>query len=292
MTAQFGRFSWGGTGGLLSCTVSLDVTSAVAAAETSVETRTAVHDYIVRHAMYHMAESDSWNLPYVHLRFLDIFRYDATMVIVSALLLVAAVSLIWRRRRDPPRGMTALLEFYVLFIRDKICGAFIGDRLGRRLTPYFCTLFLFILTMNLLGLVPLFSAATNNINVTGALALLTLGLMLVGSVFENGLRGPLKAMAPPGVPWPLLIILVPVEFISTLGKAFALMIRLFANILAGHVIIFCLLGLVVILGYAALPAILLAIVLFFFELFVCFFQAYIFTLLSAIFIGQFVHAEH
>ena len=272
--------------------MSLDVTTAVAVAEAPAEAKTAVHDYIIRHAMYHMAESDAWNLPFIHLRIFDIFKYDATMVVLSAFLIVALVSLIWHRRKDPPRGLTVALESYVLFMRDKVCAPFIGERLGRRLTPYFCSLFLFILTMNLLGLVPLFSAATNNINVTGALALLTLGLMVVGGCRENGVGGFLRAFVPSGVPWPLLIILVPIEVISTLGKTFALMIRLFANILAGHVIIFCLLGLVVILGYLALPVVLLVVVLFFFELFVAFFQAYIFTLLSAIFVGQILRPEH
>jgi F-type H+-transporting ATPase subunit a len=272
--------------------VSIDATGAVAVVESSVDSKTAVHDYVLHHVMYHMPDSDSWNLPFVHLRFLDIFKYDSVMVIVSALLLVAIVGLFYKPRQEPPRGFTALLEFYVLFIRDKICILFLGEKTGKRLTPYFCSLFLFILTMNLLGLVPLFSAATNNMGVTGALAALTLFLMVFGAIHANGFKGFLKAFVPSGVPWPLLILLVPIEFISTLGKAFALMIRLFANILAGHVIIFCLLGLVVILGYLALPVVLLVVCIFFFELFVAFFQAYIFTLLSAIFIGQIMNPEH
>ena len=272
--------------------MSVTVTSAVVVAEAAVDSKLAVRDYITHHVMYHMARADSWNIPFMHLKAFDIFSYDWFMVVFAAAFLVGIMVLFCKPQQDPPRGFTVLMELFVLFIRDKIAVAFLGEREGRRVTPLFCSLFLYILTMNLLGLCPLFSAATNNINVTGALALVTLSVMVFGTIYLNGFRGFLRAFVPPGVPWPVLLILTPIEFVSMIGKAFALMIRLFANILAGHIIIFSLLGLVVILGYFALPLVLLAVCLFFFEIFVAFFQAYIFTLLSAIFIGQMFHPEH
>lgn len=272
--------------------MSVTVTAAVFAAEAPVDSKAAVREYITHHVMYHMASADSWNVPFMHLKAFDIFSYDWFMVIFAAVLLVAVVVLFCKPQQEPPRGFTVLMESFVLFIRDKIAIAFLGEREGRKMTPLFCSMFLYILTMNLLGLFPLFSAATNNINVTGAMALITLAVMVFGSIHLNGFSGFLRAFIPPGVPWQILPILAPIEFVSMIGKAFALMIRLFANILAGHIIIFSLLGLVVILGYFALPLVLLVVCLFFFEIFVCFFQAYIFTLLSAIFIGQMFHPEH
>jgi F-type H+-transporting ATPase subunit a len=267
-------------------------TAAVAAAEMPADAKSQVHDYIIEHVMYHMAELDQWNVPFGHLRLLDVFRYDGVMLAVAAILLVLVCVLGYRRVSAVPHGLALVLEMFVRFIRDKISIAFLGEEDGRRLAPLFCSFFSFILFANLLGLVPIFSAATSNINVTGALAAVTLAFMVLGSIYRNGFRGFLKAFAPSGVPWPLLLILAPVEFLSMLSKAFALMIRLFANMLAGHIIIFSLLGLVVIFGYLALPVVALVILVFFFEIFVCIFQAYIFTLLSAIFMGQLYQPAH
>ena len=272
--------------------MSVTVTAAVAVAEAPVDSKTAVHDYIMHHVMYHMASADTWNVPFMHLKIFDIFSYDSFMVVFSAALLIGLVALFYRPQQDAPRGFTAMLELFVLFVRDKISIPFLGDQDGRKFTPLFCSLFVFILMMNLLGLIPLFSAATSNVNVTGALALVTLSVMVLGAIYRNGFRGFLRAFVPRGVPWPVLPILAPIEFISMIGKAFALMIRLFANMLAGHIIIFSLLGLVVIFGYYSLPLVLLVVCVFFFEIFVAFFQAYIFTLLSAVFIGQMFQPEH
>ena len=191
-----------------------------------------------------------------------------------------------------PHGLTNLLEIFVLFIRDQISIPSLGEKDGRRMAPLFCSFFFFILGLNLLGLIPIFRAATGNVNVTGALALVTLTFMIFGSIYKNGFMGFVKVFMPSGVPWPILILLTPVEFIGMFIKAFALTIRLFANMLAGHIVIYALLGLIVIFGWAALPAMALAMGVYFLELFIAFLQAYIFTLLSAMFIGQMVHPEH
>ena len=268
------------------------VSTAVDAAAQS-DSAGLVRDYIVHHALYHMADLDSWNVPFMHIRALDFFRYDGFMVVFSALLVVFLFGFLYNRRGDVvPHGLTNLLEVFVLFIRNDISIAFLGEKDGRRMAPLFCTFFFFILIMNLLGLVPIFSTATSNINVTGSLAAITLAFMVFGSIYRNGFLGFLKVFVPSGVPWPILLILVPVEIISMFSKAIALTIRLFANMLAGHILIFALLGLAVMFGVKALPVIAIAVCIFFFELFVAFFQAYIFTLLSAVFIGQMVHPEH
>lgn len=267
-------------------------TNLAAGAAVAVERRDLVHDYILHHVMYHMAEADSWNLPFVHVRALDFLKYDATMLLLGTLLLIAFCGFGYRRHEAVPSRLSSVLEVFVLFIRNNIARAFLEERDAHRLTPLLTTFFFFILTLNLLGLMPIFSAATSNINVTGALAVVTLSLLVGGGIRKRGLKGFLQSFVPAGVPFYLLPVLVPVEVVSFLSKIMALAIRLFANMLAGHVIIFALLGLVLIFGYWALPMVALVVLLYFFELFICVFQAYIFTLLSAAFIGQMYTAEH
>ena len=125
----------------------------------------------------------------------------------------------------------------------------------------------------------------------GALALVT-GTFMVGvAIWKKGPLGFLKNFVPPGAPWPLLVVLVPVEVVSFCSRVFALAIRLFANVLAGHILIFALLSMVVLFGWFALPVVLMAVGIYFFEIFMSLLQAYVFTLLSAIFISQMAY-EH
>lgn len=270
------------------------VTGAVAAAAAEVTKRDLLQQFVNHHALYHTIDRgvSGWNIPFLHVPWLDYFRLDQVMVPFSALVVIA-LALIARRGRGPvPKGMANVLEAFVKFIRDQICVTFLGPADGVRLTPFFCSLFMFILAMNLLGVIPLFVVATSNISVTGALALVILGLMTVGTIARNGFVNFLKVFVMPGVPWPMQFLLVPMEFISMFTKCMALMIRLAANMLAGHILLFTMVGMVFLFGWIALPAVAIAVALFFFELFVIFFQAYIFTLLSAIFVGQMFHPAH
>jgi F-type H+-transporting ATPase subunit a len=191
-----------------------------------------------------------------------------------------------------PHGWLNLVETFVKFIRDEISVPFLGAEDGRRMTPLFCSFFFYILIMNLVGLVPCFYAATANINVTGGLASVTLFFMIGGAVYRNGPVAFLKGFVPPGVPWFILLLLVPIEFVGLFIRAMALAIRLFANELAGHLVLFSLLGLLVMYGVWALPAAFMAVIIFIEEILVAFLQAYIFTLLSAVFIGQRYHPAH
>ncbi len=269
------------------------VTNALTAAAEAADRKTIVHDYIQHHVLYHVAETGAsvWNLPFLRVAWLDIFRYDGVMLAVAVLLLLALFGLLYNRRAEVPHGWSNVLELVVLFIRDQMVRPYFEPQDARRLTPLFCTFFFLILTLNILGLVPLFSAATSNINVTGALAAITMVFMVGGSVWKKGFLGFLKCFVPPGVPWPLLPLLAPIEVISTLSRIFALMVRLFANILAGHILIFALLSMVVLFGWLASPAVLLVVGIYFFELFMAFLQAYIFTLLSAIYMGMMYYDE-
>ena len=269
-------------------------TNLLAAAGEVLDRKTLVHHYIQHHVLYHVADGEPtiWNLPFIRVAWLDIFRNDGVMLATGLAVLVLMFGLLYRRGPEVPHGWSNLLELFVLFVREQIVKPYFQEADARRIAPVFCSFFFLILMLNLLGLVPLFSAATSNINVTGALALVTGAFMAGGAVWKKGPAGFLRNFVPSGAPWPLLIILVPVEIVSFCSRVFALAIRLFANVLAGHILIFALLSMVVLFGWFALPAVFLAVGIYFFEIFMSFLQAYIFSLLSAIFISQSIYEAH
>lgn len=264
-----------------------------AAAEV-VERKTLVQDYIRHHVLYHVADGNAsvWNLPFIRIPALDVFRNDGVMLAVALVVLVGLFGVLYRKKQEIPHGWSNLLELFVLFVREQIVRPYFREDEVRRLAPVFCTFFFLILTLNLLGLVPLFSAATSNISVTGALALVTATFMVGGAIWKKGPVGFLKCFVPAGAPLPLMVILTPVEIISFFSRVFALAIRLFANVLAGHILIFALLSMVVLFGWVAFPVVFMVVGIYFFEIFMSFLQAYIFTLLSAIFISQMIYEEH
>jgi F-type H+-transporting ATPase subunit a len=170
---------------------------------------------------------------------------------------------------------------------------------GRGFVPYFCTLFLFILSVNLAGMIPEMKTATSNISVTAALALCS-GILIVGSGIKyHGVVGFLKGFVPSGTPAWLVPLLFPLEIISLIIKVCVLAIRLFANMLSGHIALLCLLLLIFIVGeispWAGAGAIIPSMLLEFFvtclELLVAFLQAYVFSLLTAIFAGSVIHTH-
>jgi F-type H+-transporting ATPase subunit a len=243
--------------------------------------------------LHHIRNSDQWHLPlFPPIKLPWFLSLHELVMLFVAVVLVIVFCRLYRKDQEVPTGFTNLLEAFIVFIRDDIVVPALGKEDGRRMTPLFCTFFFFILGLNLIGLTPIFPTATANVNVTGGLALVTLTFMIAGAVYRNGPKGFLKALTPSGVPFPILLILVPIEFLGLFIRSFALMIRLFANMMAGHIVILSILGLVVAFGLVALPAVILALGISLLELFVAFLQAYIFTLLSAIFIGQVYHPEH
>lgn len=265
-------------------------TNTVAAATEQASRMDACLDYI----LHHIGNSTSWHVPGlfdVHFE-VPSFSLHAFMLLFGAANLVLLFGYIYNREAMVPTGITNLLEIFVIYIRDEIAINFLGDEDGRRLAPLFCSFFFFILLLNLMGLVPFLASATGNISVTMGLAAVTLFFMSIGTIARNGVGGFLQAFAPHGVPWPVLILLVPIEFLGMVIKAAALTIRLFANMMAGHIVIGALISLVVVYGLLAVPAVVLAVIIFFIKIFVCFLQAYIFTLLSAIFIGMMFHPAH
>jgi F-type H+-transporting ATPase subunit a len=243
--------------------------------------------------MHHVTDSGFWHLPFKKLHLPEWFSNNALMLVIAGLLLLFIFGVLCRYREGrAPKGWTNAMEALVKFVRDDICIANLGEKDGRRMAPLFLTFFFFIVMCNLMGLCPMFSTATGNINVTFALAMVTFCFMVFGAIYVNGPAQFLKSFAPSGVPWPVLILIVPLEIVGVAVKCAALTIRLFANMLAGHIVVFSLIGLIVAFGLAALPALVMAVAISLMEIFIAFLQAYVFTLLSAMFIGQMYHPAH
>ncbi len=210
-----------------------------------------------------------------------------------------------------PKGVLNGIEAFYLYLRDEVAMANIG-RGGEPFVPLVITLFFFILYANLLGLVPWGATATSNISVTAALAVTALFVVEVAGMRALGPKGYLGTIfyVPKGLnpimAGIMLVIMTPVELIGKLAKPFALAVRLFANMTAGHFVILALLGLILTYGagvtmagvgpkltggVAIVGALGLGLFVMFLEIFVAFLQAYIFAMLTAVFIGLIRHAH-
>lgn len=226
-------------------------------------------------------------------------------------LLISIILLLWiflhvakvykRREKSAPRGMQGLIEPLILFIRDEVAIPSLGEKYEKYF-PYLLTLFFFILVNNLMGLIPIFPGGANltgNIAVTGILAVITF-LITTFSANKHYWK---HIFNTPGVPWFLKfpIPLMPiVEFIGIFTKPFVLMVRLFANITAGHIIALGVISLIFIFGEMA-PALgygvsVVSLIFYLFmallEIIVAFIQAFVFTLLTALFTGMAMEDSH
>ncbi|MBS1271293.1 MAG: ATP synthase subunit a [Candidatus Marinimicrobia bacterium] len=257
--------------------------------------------------IHHITDSNVWQFfkdIQIHLPEFSLFGIDVSISLHVVMMWISAalVFLLFTRMAKAihkgdslvPTGSFALLEMMVLFVRDEIAYATMGEKVGRRMTPLLLTFFFFILFCNLLGLIPFMSTATGNINVTAALAFITFLVIQFQGMRENGVVGYWKSLVPSGVPIFLVPIMVPVEILGLFTKPFALCMRLFANMIAGHVVILSLIMLIFTFGtiFIAPVSIGFAIFIYLLEILVAFIQAYIFTMLSALFIGMAAHPEH
>ena len=224
-----------------------------------------------------------------------------TKNVVSLLISVAVLLIVFigianaykKREGKAPKGLQSVLEPIILFVRDDIAKPQLGHRY-KSFMPYLLTVFFFVWLNNLMGLIPFFPGGANltgNIAVTMMLALCTFVLTIV-----NGNKNYWGHIFTPHVPWWLYPLMIPVEIIGLFTKPIALMIRLFANITAGHILILSLISLIFIIKSVLVAGVAIPFVLFIsvIELVVGFIQAFIFTILSALFIGMAVeeHAEH
>ncbi|WP_299527892.1 F0F1 ATP synthase subunit A [uncultured Lutibacter sp.] len=218
--------------------------------------------------------------------------FSMLMSAIIIFLLFSAVARSYKKNKNAPKGIAGFLEPLVTFVRDDIALPNIGEKKYERYMPYLLTVFFFVWINNLIGLVPFFPGSSNltgNIVFTGVLAFIT----FIITTFSGNKNYWSHILMPP-VPKALYPIMIPVEIIGMLTKPFALMIRLFANITAGHIIILSLVSLIFIFKTVAIAPVSAVFVLFMsvLELLVAALQAYIFTLLSALFIGQAVAEDH
>jgi F-type H+-transporting ATPase subunit a len=230
-------------------------------------------------------------------------RHVVFLFLAALLVMLTVWYAAWRvqqrhREGKAPKGFGAAVEAVALFVRDDIAIANIGHN-GAKFAPYILTLFFFVLYCNLLGLFPWGATPTGNLMVTATLAALTFVITEVSGFFTLGPKGYLKTIVfvPPGMHGlgavAMAGLMTPIELISKLVKPFALCLRLFANMTAGHFVILALLGLIFLFGNWVVAAGSVGFVLFMMllELLVAFLQAYIFALLTSVFIGMLQH-EH
>ena len=228
-----------------------------------------------------------------------------------------------------PKGWVNAIELVVQFIRDSIVIPNIGEN-GLLYTPVLLTFFFFILFTNTIGMIPIFDTivlksicsrylcidshnvingmlhggvtATGNFNVTGALAVITFFLIIIAGTKAHGFLNHWKNLVPSGLAWPVYIILIPIEFIGMLVKPFALTMRLAANMTGGHIALLALLSLMAIFGEmfqsalagiaVAFISVPMAVAVSGLEIIVILVQAYVFTLLSAVFVGMAINVHH
>ena len=247
------------------------------------------------------------------------FNKHVLMLWIAAIVTIG-ISL-WATRRyrkninAQPKGLSHIYEMLLDFIKKEIVVPNVGSNHANRWTPLAASFFIFILMCNFLGLIPFFekvgggggATATGNFGVTVGLATITFCAIIIAGTLKHGFIGHWKNMIPSGVPAPVLIILIPIEIIDMFVKPLALTLRLGANMTAGHIGMLAIFGLPYLIGSPAVPsegllpqpswgfaiiAVGLNIGIFFLEIIVSLVQAYVFTLLSSVFIGMAIHAEH
>jgi F-type H+-transporting ATPase subunit a len=260
-------------------------------------------EHVLDTTVWHIFESLHWEIqlpPFVT-------KYSILMVVAAVLILLIYIPLAKQiQKGEPPTGrFWNFFEFILTFIRDNVAKPYIpGD--ADRYVPYLWTVFLFVLTCNLLGMIPFMGSPTASFAVTSVLAFGSFLFIHLNSIFRVGVTNHLLSFAPPldmpiGLKIPLLLMLWPIEFIGMGIKCFVLSVRLFANMFAGHMVLATILlfiegvkntgfaleatvTIASVLGVAALSLL---------ELFVAFLQAFIFTFLTALFFGGVLeHAEH
>ncbi len=207
----------------------------------------------------------------------------------------------YRREEMPvPSGFSNFLEFVVDFVHNQIVVPNVGRQYARTWSPLLLALFTLILTANFLGLIPFFDlipgggTATGNVIVTASLAAITFLAIIAAGSLAHGFIGHWRNLAPPGVPWPVLFILIPIELLGMFVRPFALTMRLAANMTAGHIAMLAILTPIFLMGKAwvGVPSVALNVGIYFLEMIIAMVQAYVFTLLTAVFIGAAIQPEH
>jgi F-type H+-transporting ATPase subunit a len=193
-----------------------------------------------------------------------------------------------------PSKRQTVVEMLLMFIKRNLVYNMIGKKEGDKWVPLIGGIFFFVLANNLIGLIPGAYTPTSNPMVTITLAIIVFFTVQITNIRMHGFKGLVRSLAPAAVPPWMYVIVVPIEAISMIAKPFSLFIRLTANMLAGHTIIFVLLALIVFFEsyLIALPIVPFTVIMTIFEIFVSAIQAYIFAVLSAMYIGEAVKPKH
>jgi len=241
---------------------------------------------------------------------LTVYNVQPWQWISLGLMLAVFLPVLWSFRKGSAGWFVRVMRGFCLWIRDEMVYAVMGKEEGRAFVPLFLFMFFFVMFQNVIGLIPSAShhfpgaiyTATGTPYVTVAMALITLCLMLGLGMKKNGVVGFWAGLVPHGVPKLLVPVMFLIEFVSLFVKPFALTIRLFANMLSGHLVIAAAIGLIflftklqggAITSYlTALPCLGMAIFIYVIEAFVTLLQAYIFTFLSITFIHHSIHQDH
>ncbi len=263
----------------------------------------SLHGHSVPHAVIpHVAPGE-------HAPWWTIYNVNVWQGISLGLLLAIMLAVSNSFHRQGQAGwLVRVFRGFCRWVRDEMVYSVMGKEEGRPWVPFFLFLFFFVCAQNVLGLIPAIpgvlepTTATSTPYVTGALAIITLGLMLFFGMKKNGVFGFWKGLLPHGLPVALIPLMVVVELTGLVVKPFALTVRLFANMLAGHLVIASSVGLIFVftkmfeggaLSYVtAVPSIGMAAFIYIIESFVVLLQAYIFTYLSIIFVHGAMHQDH
>jgi F-type H+-transporting ATPase subunit a len=281
-------------------------------ATNNIDTLTAINDTLNSSAktssdwiLHHVMDGKEIEFPflgYIHIPQLPpVFGIDITptkhvvfMWIAALLVLITFLFIANSYRKSLiPKRLANFFEVFIIFVRDEIAEPTLGKGF-RKFLPFLLTLFFFILFGNFLGLIPFSATYTSNIAVTATLAIVSFLMIQLGGIRQNGFWGYFKGLVPHGIPMWLLPLMIPVEVLGLFTKPFALAIRLFANMIAGHTVILALIGLIFFMGtiFIAPVSVAFAVFIYLLEILVALIQAYIFTMLTSLFIGMAVHQEH
>jgi F-type H+-transporting ATPase subunit a len=272
------------------------------------------------------------HLPTVYGIDLSVTKHVLMLWIVAAvvfLLVTAVVRRYLKSGRPVPGGFMNALEAVFLFVRDEIVQPNVGRKWVNTWTPLVVTFFVFILCANAIGMIPIFeivalidhyvlhtgpdsflkqvvhggTTATANFNVTAALATITFGAIIIAGTKAHGVVKHWMNLVPHGLAWPIYILLIPIEVMGMFVRPFALTMRLAANMTGGHIAILAILSFVFIfselagrafvgIGVGMVVSVPLAVLISMLEIIVVLVQAYVFTLLTAVFIGMAIHVHH
>ena len=287
---------------------------------------------IIEHVANSSLDHPLIHLPHVFGIDMSVTKHVLMLWIVAAILFVTVTLVVrryLRQERLVPSGFMTMLEVVVEFVRDTIVQPNVGNKWVLTWTPLLLTLFLFIFVANVIGLIPVFDVlallnhtvihapadsffaqvlhggvtATGNFNVTAALATITFFAIIIAGSRAHGFVKHWKNMIPHGLPWPIYFLLIPIEIMGMFVRPFALTMRLAANMTGGHIAILAILSFVFIfaelfsqaiagVGVGLVLSLPLAVGISALEIIVIIVQAYVFTLLTAVFIGMAIHAHH